>query len=152
MCKAVQLDGLALQCASDMLREDIELVRPAVTQNPRALEHASNSAASHLVRDTTLLQTHFQDHLVIIITTLSGNSCVHVDDGMLWEAPTKRQLVSMAYTKLNIPPEHEEQAELLLGRELVPNGTCDTWPGVYRGTLTELQLIVQEPFEEHSSS
>mmetsp|Transcript_45828 Transcript_45828/g.84039 ORF Transcript_45828/g.84039 Transcript_45828/m.84039 type:complete len:244 (+) Transcript_45828:71-802(+) len=145
---AVASHGKALRFAAPDLQNDREVVLAALTQNGGALDYASSEVGVALARDPTVVSKHLCEHYVLIISLLSGRSCVLVmpdKDIPAFRIHTTYFVRGWASSKLGVDCSENEplRAELLLDGLPLPSLALPTaWPGVHPGRVTELQLVL----------
>mmetsp|Transcript_31073 Transcript_31073/g.71049 ORF Transcript_31073/g.71049 Transcript_31073/m.71049 type:complete len:241 (-) Transcript_31073:20-742(-) len=145
---AVACQGQALRFAAPDLQNDLEVVLAALAQNGGALDYASPDIGVALARNPAVVREHLCEHYVLIISLLSGRSCVLVmsdKDIPAFRIHTTYFVRSWASSKLgvDVPDNEPVRAELLLDGSPLPALALPTaWPGVRPGAVTELQLVL----------
>mmetsp|Transcript_12288 Transcript_12288/g.28750 ORF Transcript_12288/g.28750 Transcript_12288/m.28750 type:complete len:218 (-) Transcript_12288:68-721(-) len=135
---AVSESGMALEYASDNMRGEQEVVKAAVAANEQALEWAAPELVPELVEGSSVLQELF----ILKVNLLSGRSCLVVSrTGRRWR-DVKKVIVRKCACKLGLTNE-SHRAELFFGTEAVPEKELLEWPGIVRGKVMELQLVLR---------
>mmetsp|Transcript_42503 Transcript_42503/g.77137 ORF Transcript_42503/g.77137 Transcript_42503/m.77137 type:complete len:223 (+) Transcript_42503:113-781(+) len=135
--------GGALKFASSHLKNDAEVVLMAMSSDPVALNYAEGECAVDLLRDENLIQQHMNQHYMLVISMLSGRSCALVLRQQM--RCTKATIVHECLPKLGFDNRKQlAMPELLLNGDPVPElEDLRCWPGVKKGCVTEVQILLK---------
>mmetsp|Transcript_52085 Transcript_52085/g.124023 ORF Transcript_52085/g.124023 Transcript_52085/m.124023 type:complete len:227 (+) Transcript_52085:83-763(+) len=143
---AVAQNGGALAHASGQLRSDRCMVMLALRQTGRALEFASTDIQDEILRDKDLLQNIFSEQCILRVAMLSGHSCLFVAT----QGDTRRTLLNRCAARLHSQPSTQfprefllRNAKLMVGDSLAPTTPILDWPGVCRGAVTQIQIVLK---------
>mmetsp|Transcript_7544 Transcript_7544/g.16624 ORF Transcript_7544/g.16624 Transcript_7544/m.16624 type:complete len:336 (-) Transcript_7544:8-1015(-) len=151
---AITHHGSAMEHASLELRGDRDLVRAAV-QLPAgfpALEFISPElqADEDFLQEVVNILPAGLRCVLLRVSMLSGRSCIVVYDfreiNFLEDAADDRRNVLLRCARhFGVADEQLDGAELLLGDAIIPQQRrIDKWPGIERGRLNNLQLVLQQ--------